>query len=97
MSTLLNNLRNKPLSVRNRYALFAAAFVTLIIIGLWIMSIKSNKTDQVAREKSTADELKPLFLIFNNFKTGVGKIKENAANYKAGVGEAMPLPADSVK
>lgn len=77
----LSKMRSQSDATKTKIAIAFAAVITLLIVGLWIMVMKSDKTADEAVTKSKSDELKPLFMIFKgakeDWKTIKTEFKEN--------------------
>ena len=82
MSGFVHNLKQKPEDVRNKIAFIAAMSLTLLIVGIWILFIRSGNTDEEVVERSTGEELKPLMMIFGGAKENFQKIKTNINSKK---------------
>lgn len=76
MSGFIEKLKQKPDDVKNRIAIFIAISVTVIIALLWMMVLRNQSTDDVVRQRSSGEDLKPLFMIFGNAKEAFDNIKE---------------------
>lgn len=88
-SGLIKNLRTKPDSVKNRIAIFASTFFTVIVLAVWFFVFQKPKEEKIVKNNSDAEDFKPLFLIFKNAKDGFQDIKDNAQNYKANVADTI--------
>jgi hypothetical protein len=81
-------MRNKSNNAKNRFAIISAAAITLLVMLLWFLIIKNEQGDETAKLNSTADDLKPLFLIFKDAKEGFNEIKESRQRAKANAVES---------
>lgn len=97
MSEMLQKLRSQSDSSKNKFAIIFAAAITLVIVGLWIMVLKNQKTDEVVVEKSKSNELKPLFMIFKNAKEDFANVKAESKAYKASSIDAAPAESSSTE
>ena len=87
MSELIDKVKSRPESVKQRIALVAALVLTCIIVTVWLAIIKPKDSGvAVNGSESVADDLKPLFMIFNKAKDGVKEVKDNAKTLKAETG-----------
>ncbi len=68
-------MKDKPEDVKNRFAILVAISVTVIIVGIWLLVMKSGRTSDEVNKKSISDDLKPLMMIFGNAKEEAGKAK----------------------
>jgi hypothetical protein len=66
MSSFINKLRQKPEDVRNRIAIFTAISLTFLIIGVWMLVVKNQNTEEGVKERSVREDLKPLMMIFGD-------------------------------
>ena len=82
MFAFIHNLKSKPTDVRNRAAIFIAISFTVLIVGIWFMVVKNEKTDEEVQTKSMREEIKPLMMIFGKAGKGFSEIKENISNTK---------------
>lgn len=102
---MLHKMRSKSDATKNKLALILALTSTLIIVGVWTLVIKNSKTDEIVKENSTAEDLRPLSLIFQNAKSGINDIRANAKALKeekekaaaAAAASEEPAPADVVE
>lgn len=98
MREFINKLRTKSPETRHKIAIGAALGITLVIVGGWFLGMKNSRTDEVVKEKSTAEDLKPLFLIFKNAKEGIKNVKTNVESFRANVtsAEQQGAPAEEM-
>ena len=82
MREFINRLRTKSESTKQKIAFGAALGITLIILGGWFLGKKSARTDELVQEQSASEDLKPLFLIFQNAKEGFRNVKANVKEYR---------------
>ncbi len=94
MKDFINKLRTKSDATKNKIAIGAALGFTLIIVGGWFLGMKNARTEEVVKEKSASEDLKPLFLIFKNAKEGIKNVKTNVEEYKANAKSSEEEPAE---
>lgn len=82
MSNIIHKIRAKSPETKHKLAVGSALVITAMIVSVWMLAMGNSKTDEIAKENSTSEDLKPLFMIFKNAKEGFGDIKASAASYK---------------
>lgn len=89
----LDKARKQPQTTKMKLALMSAAVLTIVIVGTWLLAIKSAKTPEAVVTTSKSDQLKPLFMIFKNAKEGWQSLRHEAAAAKGtSRPEAAPEP-----
>ncbi len=88
---LLEDARSKSASEKNKIALITAAVLTALIVGIWYLALRDVPEDTAVKENSTAESLKPLFLIFKGAKEEMTEIRKDVKNYKEESKEKKPL------
>lgn len=63
---------------KNKIAIICAAVLTALIVSVWFLALREPKIDAAVKENSTAESLKPLFMIFKGAKDEMGEIKADA-------------------
>ncbi|MCC7004370.1 hypothetical protein IT397_00400 [Candidatus Nomurabacteria bacterium] len=83
MSDILQKMRSQSKSTKFKIAIVGSGIITLIIVGFWMAVVNNDKkTDNVIEERSSSEDLKPLFLIFKNIKSGIKNIKSNTQEFR---------------
>lgn len=82
MFALFHNLKNKPDDVRNRAAIFIAISLTVLIVGIWFMVVKNQKTEEEVKNRSVSEDIKPLMMIFGGAKEKFQEVKTNINSTK---------------
>lgn len=81
MKRLLKNLQKKPERVREQIALFAAGGVTILVIGIWALSLTNPFRAQAPDDGIAVQPEKPLQLFFGSLSDGLKEqrqdLKEN--------------------
>ncbi len=95
MMELIQKLRQKSDASKNKIALIFAISVTAVIVGLWILVLKNERTPEEVVAKSKSSELKPLFMIFKSAKDDVKNVKTNIKTYKASSAEAKAAASEA--
>lgn len=85
----LQKIRGQSDSSKNKIALIGAGIVTVIIVSVWILVLRNQKTDKEIVAESKSDELKPLFMIFKNAKEDFKDVKTNIKNNKAATADVL--------
>ncbi|MEZ4103326.1 MAG: hypothetical protein R3B55_02070 [Candidatus Paceibacterota bacterium] len=80
MLGFVHKLRQKPEDVRNKFAIIFAMSLTLLIVGIWMLFLRSGKTEKDIVEKSTGEDLKPLMMIFGGAKDKFKELKKDISN-----------------
>ncbi len=86
----LAKMRLKSDASKNKLALVVAGLITLLVVGIWILILKNQKTSDEVVTKSKSDELKPLFMIFKKAKEDFKTIKTDIRESKSKVDEMVP-------
>ena len=79
---MLEKARGMSNGDKNKLSLILSASLTAVIVLVWFLALRAPKVDVVAEENSTAQSLKPLFMIFKGAKDEISEIKSEAQNYK---------------
>lgn len=87
----IEKARSMSPSEKNKVALISAATLTALIVGIWFLALRDVPEDSAVKENSTAESLKPLFMIFKGAKQEITEIKKDAKNYKDESKEARSL------
>ncbi len=76
--TILEKVRSMKTNEKNKIALLSAGLLTAIIVGVWFLALRDPKIDSTVKENSTAESLKPLFMIFKSAKEEIKDIRSDA-------------------
>lgn len=79
---MLEKVRGMSHADKNKISLILSAFITAVIVLIWFLALRAPKVDVVVEENSTAQSLKPLFMIFKGAKDEISEIKSEAQDYK---------------
>lgn len=79
---ILEHARSMSTGDKNRIAIISAAVLTALIVGIWYLALRTPDIDASVKENSTAESLKPLFMIFKGAKEEMTEIKSDAKTYK---------------
>ncbi len=93
----LDKARKQPQTTKMKLALMGAATLTVIIVGTWLLAIKSATTPEDIVTTSKSDQLKPLVMIFKNAKEGWQSIRHQAAAAKAVSGTRAASEPDVIQ
>ncbi len=80
---LIEKARSLPSGQKNKVAVIAAAALTVLIVSIWFVARRGEMGDEAVKSRSTAESLKPLFMIFNGAKKDFKEIKSDADTYRA--------------
>lgn len=81
--SFIQKARSMPANDRIKIALIVSAALTALIVGVWLLALKGRADDEAIRERSTAESLKPLFMIFRGAKEDIKEIKADAKTYRS--------------
>lgn len=81
--SFIQKARSMPARDRTKIALILSAALTALIVGVWLVALKGRGGDEAVRERSTAESLKPLFMIFRGAKEDIKEIKADAKTYRS--------------
>jgi hypothetical protein len=76
MFKYIDQLREKPVAVRKRYALGISLACVTLIAGVWVVSITSKARNAQAVESGSKGP-SPLSALVQNFSAGYSDIKKN--------------------
>ena len=79
---MLEKARGMSNGDKNKLSLILSASLTAVIVLVWFLALRAPKVDVVSEENSTAQSLKPLFMIFKGAKDEISEIKSEAQDYK---------------
>lgn len=77
---------------KTKVALIVSAALTALIVVIWFLALRGPSEDTVVKENSTAESLRPLFMIFKGAKDEMTEIRTDAKTYKKESDEAKALP-----
>lgn len=83
MMKLLEKARAGSYSAKNKLAIILAASITILVVGSWILVIKTKNVEDEAKDNAKSDSLKPLFMLFNKATKDFREIKENITNLRS--------------
>lgn len=81
----IESLRKKPRQVRNQYAFWIALLVTLVIVGVWSLTLPDRFSDIEGRTESpdvveNSNEIRErLGALFSNAKEALSALKDQAS------------------
>lgn len=80
--SMLERVRSKPAGEKNKIALIVAGALTVLIVGIWFLAVRRESEVGDADANSTAEGLKPLFLIFKGAKEDIAEIKADVREHR---------------
>ncbi len=89
--SVLDKARAMSGSQKNKIAIISAAVITSLIVCIWFLALRPHEEDSAVKENSTAESLKPLFMIFKGAKEDMKTIKSDAKTYKERSDEAKSI------
>lgn len=80
---LLEKARSGSYSDRNKLAIILAISITVVVVGIWFLVVKTKNVDDEFKDNAKNDSLKPLFMLFNKATKDFKDVKDNFTNFKS--------------